>query len=364
MKLLLIIPHLGGGGAERVTAQLARHLNPDRFEIHLALITDDAPGAEPPPEWVSIHRLHATRVRSSWLQIVKLIWNLRPAIVLSGMVHLNALLLLLKPLLPAKTKLLVRQNTTASASAKMRSARWIYRHLYPRANRIICQSAAMANDLAINFSLPPTSIEVLPNPIDTEAIQTATSQTESSHTGPHLLSIGRLAPEKGIDLLLYALPTVRQIYPQAKLTILGIGPLRDSLTTLSEKLALTNAVHFAGHDIPANYYNQTTLFVLPSRYEGMPNALLEAAAAGLPLVSTPCCEGVRELLANAPGTWLSHEITAPALAQSILTALEATADYPQQPARFTHAFLAPFELTNAISTWEAFLLSIAHEAHA
>jgi glycosyltransferase involved in cell wall biosynthesis len=68
---------------------------------------------------------------------------------------------------------------------------------------------------------------------------------------------------------------------------------------------------------------EATLFVLPSRHEGMPNALLEAAAAGLPLVATPASGGVVDLLRGRPGAWLAKEISAKALAVAIIAALEA-----------------------------------------
>src|SRR5258707_231410 len=112
VKLLLVIPHLGGGGAEHVIATLARHLDPQCFQIHLALFTTDGPGAETPLAWVTVHRFHASRVRHAWFPLLRLIRTERPHAILSGMAHLNFLLLLLKPFLPRGAALFVRQNTT------------------------------------------------------------------------------------------------------------------------------------------------------------------------------------------------------------------------------------------------------------
>jgi glycosyltransferase involved in cell wall biosynthesis len=350
IKLLLAIPHLGGGGAERVFAQLARHLNPSIFEIHLALITEDASGAIEPPQWVTVHRFHPGRVRKAAPQLLAIIRTLKPHIVLSGMAHLNFLLLLLKPLLPSETRILVRQNTTASSAAHTALSRLLYRTLYPRADLVLCQSQAMAADLIRHFAIAPDKLSVLNNPIDFPR-QSMSVRATGVRT---LLAVGRLSPEKGLDLLLEALVNVRAVHPHVKLTILGVGAEQTKLKALTIVLGLSNCVEFAGHADPTQYYMRSILFVLPSRYEGMPNALLEAAAAGLPIVATPCSDGLSELLQEAPGAWISAAITAEALASSILTALDTLA--AQSVQRYEHAFVATFKTKTAITAYEQVLI--------
>jgi glycosyltransferase involved in cell wall biosynthesis len=347
LRLLLLIPHLGGGGAERITAILAQYLDRHRFEVHLCLLTADGPGAQQPPDWVRVHRLQCSRVRHAWLPLLRLIHAQRPDVILSGMAHLNFLILLLKPFLPRRTRILVRQNTTASAAARTRLSRIPYRHLYPRADSIICQSPAMAADLKAHFRLPNSKLQILPNPVNITAMP---SEPASFSTTLHLLAVGRLSREKGLDLLLHALPRIRTIHPKLRLTILGTGPEASNLHKLATQLGLADAVTFPGYRDPADYYAASTLFVLPSRYEGMPNVLLEAAAAGLPIVATPCSVGVSDLLQNAPGTWLTASISAESLAETILTAL---AQLQIPPQRFHHAFLTPFEAQAAVAAYAA-----------
>ncbi len=363
IKLLLAIPHLGGGGAERVIANLAWHLDPQRFEIHLVLLTEDGPGAEASPEWVIVHRFEARRVRNAWFRLLRLIRAERPDVILSGMAHLNFLLLLLKPFFPRRTALLIRQNTTASTAATSVLTRRAYRYLYPRADRIICQSQNMADDLCRSFGIVPEKLVVLTNPVDVAGIRAAYAAQIESHsaTAPHLLCVGRLSPEKGVDLLLHALPAVKAIHPNVHLTILGTGSVANYLQQLAVQLGLENAVTFAGYTDPANYYATTTLFVLPSRYEGMPNALLEAAAAGLPITATPCCTGVMDLLHGAPGVWCTPAITQDALAETILTALAELKSSPHSQARINHAFLAPFELPTAIAAYASLIENAANQ---
>ena len=386
-KLLLLIPHLGGGGAEQVTAKLARDLDPNRFEIHLCLITSDGLGATDPPPWVTLHRFRLKRVRHAWLKLIRLIRAEQPHVVLSNMAHLNFLLLAIKPFLPRQTRILIRQNAPASAVAKTWLSRLAYRHLYPLADTILCQSQAMARDLEDAFAIPRHKLKVLVNPIDKldiatldTAIATNSRQISSAEADrtsapsayppindtptndpptnawPRILTVARLSPEKGIDLLLNALPEIRRRYPSMCLEILGAGPEEASLRKLALALNLEDAVYFRGYiEHPSRHYPNATLFALPSRQEGMPNALLEAAAAGLPLVATPCSEGLSDLLRGAPGTWISATISANSLAETILCALATLPNCLTSPRRFQHDFLTPFESKTAIAAYEALL---------
>ena len=95
---------------------------------------------------------------------------------------------------------------------------------------------------------------------------------------------------------------VRERFPDVKLILVGAGREEQALKSLCRQLGMEDAVGFAGHvDPPYAFFARTTLFVLPSRHEGMPNALLEAAAAGLPIVATPASGGVVDLLTRPSG---------------------------------------------------------------
>jgi glycosyltransferase involved in cell wall biosynthesis len=357
-RLLLAIPHLGGGGAERVIALLARHLDPALFEIHMAVLAPDGPGAPALPSHVIVHRLNCLRVRNALFPLLKLIWSIKPRLVLSGMAHLNFLIILLEPFLPHSTRILLRQNTTASAAAQGRLTRLAYRCLYPRAHRILCQSTAMADDLVTHFGLAREKLSVLHNPVETaERKDTLSGQhahSANGQTAPNLLYVGRLSHEKGTDLLLHAFAKLHPYQSHATLTILGTGPEEATLRHLSQSLGIDAQVRFEGHANPAEYFRTASLFVLSSRYEGVPNALLEAAAAGLPIVATPASAGIGALLRKAPGCWLASEITVPALAEALHQALAAL---PQLPLRLTHRFLEPFRLEPAIAAYTELLLA-------
>lgn len=362
LKLLLLIPHLGGGGAERVIAQLARHLDPSRFTVHLGLIAQDFPGAESLPAAVKVHRLECKRVRWAAPSLLRIVRAIQPDVILSGMAHLNFLILLLRPFMPRRTRILVRQNTTASASATGLLIRAAYRYLYPRADGIVCQSQAMADDLVEGFGILRNKLVVLANPIDIPH-EFANSSESSDHwppdSWPCLLVVGRLSPEKGIDLLLKAMPKIVEKFPRTHAVILGNGPEADSLQRLAGELGLINAMTLAGHrdDVSAAFAG-ATLFVQPSRYEGMSNALLEAAAAGLPIFATPASQGICDLLKDAPATWVAPAITTDSIAETILQALTVLRSNGAQP-RLKHAFLAPYATHTAIAAYTGYLESYA-----
>lgn len=339
-RILLLLSHLGGGGAEHVVALLARDLSQKKYEVHLGLVGLGGTRGATIPAWVTVHALGARRARAGAFPLLRLIWRLRPAVVLTGAAEVSFLVLLLRPLFPPRTSVLVRQNATVTSLLEYgrlpRFMSLLYRLLYRNSDHLICQSGAMAKDLALALGIDDEQIAVLPNPVDFAGIRAAAHKPAMrSSAGPQLLAVGRLSPEKGFDLLLNALVIVRERFPEAHLILAGAGPEEAALKLLCRELELEKTVCFAGQvDQPYQYFASTTLFVLSSRHEGMPNALLEAAAAGLPLAATPASGGLVDLLHGRPGAWVANEITAAALAVTIITGLETV----QPGQRFTHAF--------------------------
>lgn len=368
IRLLLLIPHLGGGGAEQVTAQLAMHLDPRRFDLHLATVTADHAGVPPLPTSLTVHHLDRSRVRHASRQILNLVHTLQPDLLFSGMAHLSFLILALKPLLPRHTRILVRQNTTASAVATTRFHRLRYRLLYPKADMILCQSQAMADDLSHRFSIARDKISIHANPINVGSIRAATQllrkrYPSQSLSEPRLLCVARLAHEKGIDLLLQCFVNVLRACPGATLTILGNGPLQAQLQHLSRCLGIDHAVSFPGFSSDlTHHYARSTLFVLPSRYEGMPNALLEAAAAQLPIVTTPASQGLIDLVNGQPGVWLTPGIDPESIAETILLALGELQRSARNTNLFDHPFLAPFETCQSIASYSACFERVVQQA--
>jgi len=353
----LLIPHLGGGGAERVMVLVARNIPADKYELHLVLITQ-AEAEEALPSWVTVHALGASRVRAGAWALLRLVRRLKPDLILSGIFHSNFLVLLLRPFFPSGSRVIVRQNGTVSAALDFGGLPWytrtLYRLLYRRADRVICQTRAMADDIARELGVADARLVVLPNPVDVEEIRRSPDRNEAlpAYSGSRLLAVGRLSREKGFDLLLRAMVLVRKEYPSADLLIAGSGPEEAALKVECHEFGLDEAVRFVGHVAnPWSCFSKVALYVLPSRHEGLPNALLEAAAAGLPIVALPACDGLVDLLRGQPGVWLAPEVSAEALAASLLTALGAL----RPGERYPHAFVDAFRIDRAIQAYESLI---------
>lgn len=331
-KVLFLFPFPslgGGGGAQQVFATLLRHLDRDRFELHLALLQAERGPNDGIPEGVSVYNLNCSRTRYVVPTLIGLIRDLRPSVALSTVGHMNLALLLCRPLLPRSTRLLVRESTTLQAylqQATNHPQAWaaLYRLLYKHADTVICLSDAMQQEMEEQFRVPRTRLVRIYNPVDVERIRSLARLHKSPYTGsgPHLMAAGRFVREKGIDLLLDAMPHVVTAFPQATLTLLGEGPLASELKQQAERLKIGDAVKFAGVQAnPWHYFRDASLVIVPSRVDGFSSVPLEALALGTRVVATDCPGGIREVAQTNDGIVLVPSDDANALGEGIVSAL-------------------------------------------
>lgn len=351
-RVLLLIPHLGIGGAQRVTATIARNLDPLVYEAHLALLTQSTFPEGELPEKVQIHCLGAKRARYATLDLIALVCELRPRLIFIGMAHLAPLIPLLRMMLPRQTRIIIRQNgTLASMLAGIRPpslSRLVLAAAYKLADTILCQTQSTAHAVQREFHLDQNRIRVLCNPVDIENIRQSSS-CPGSRGDPYLLAAGRLVPEKGFDLLLGAMARLKADFPALRLLIAGSGPRQMALQFQSRRLGLQNHVVFLGEvRSPSHYFSNALAFVLSSRRDELPNALLEAAAGGLPIIATAASRGLTDLVRGRPGVWLAENATTDSLEGTLRRAL--TAIRPNQ--RFEHNWIQPFALAPAIAAYE------------
>jgi glycosyltransferase involved in cell wall biosynthesis len=325
-RVLLLVPSLIHGGAQRVFSTLLRHLDRERFEIHLALLEAKGAFLADVPGDVVVHDLKVARIRYALPGIVKAIWKIRPRTVLSTLVYVNLTLLFSKPLLPRGTRVIVRESTAPGAFLSQETRyprlwRWMIRRLYRKADRVVCLSDAMLSEMAEHFAVPREKLVRICNPVDVEAVRklSGVGGNPFSGPGPRLVTAGRLSREKGLDVLLDSMPAVVQRSPGVQLIILGDGPLEEELRAQAKRLCLTGAVVFAGfQQNPWPYLKHADLFILPSRYEGLPNALLEALALGTPVVASDCPGAMQELRGSGTPIHLVPPEDPIALANAIL----------------------------------------------
>ena len=184
IRVLLLIPHLGTGGAQRVTATLATHLDADKYAVHLALITQASIAGADIPASVRIHCLGARRARYAALRLIALARELRPDLIFIGMAHLAPMALLPRLLLAARTRIVLRQNGALSsllaALGPGNVSRLILAAAYRRADMIICQTESTAEELKRELRLDKDRVRVLPNPVDIQALRETCSRPSAS----------------------------------------------------------------------------------------------------------------------------------------------------------------------------------------
>jgi glycosyltransferase involved in cell wall biosynthesis len=363
-RVLFLMPNLGGGGAERVMVTLLRHLDRACFEPHLALVEAAGPLLKEVPADVPLHDLKTKRVRYAFPGIIRLARKLRPHAIHSAMCELNMAAVLSRPFLPPGLRLLMREDSSPSAqNAQSRKHpllwNWLYRKLYPRADKIICVGDYVLNDLAENFGISRSQMARVYNPVDVNMARRLAEAGDNPYCGkgPHLVAAGRLSREKGADVLLDAMPLVRAAISDADLTLLGEGPLKPDLLAQRERLGLNEAVHLVGFQPnPFPYFKHADLFILPSRFEGLPLVVLEALAVGTPVVASDCPGAVREILADCPVARLVPPSDPKALAEGIVSAAGLAAK-ELQPDERLDAFLSRFDVKTLVRDYEEILES-------
>ena len=331
-RVLFVIPSLRLGGAERVVTLLANHLPRERFEVHVALV--DAVGeflSELAPD-VQVHDLRAGRVRRAVVPLARLARRLRPDVIVPNLGYLNLALLATRAALPRGTRVVPVEHTTLSGEVAEQPLPWLrgpaYRWLYPRADRIVACSHAIADDLVAQFGIAPAKLVMIRNPIDEPRIARALASAVSPFAGdgPHVVGVGRLARVKGYDRLLDAFAIAAAEHPTAELWLVGDGPERAALEARAHELGLAKRVHFAGFQAePYPWMRFSTAFVQSSRREGLPVAVIEAAACGARLIAFDCPGGTREILSAIPGAQLVPDGDIAGLARALGRALDAEA---------------------------------------
>jgi glycosyltransferase involved in cell wall biosynthesis len=330
-RVLFLLPSLRGGGAERVFSVLLQHLDRRSVEPHLALLQVEGSYLQDIPSDVPIHQLNVSRARYALPAIVRLVRRIKPRTVLSTLGQTNIALILSAPLFPRGTRIVLREASFPSLnladSGHPRLWGKLYR-LYRRADKVICLSDSLVDEMAQQFNVPKEKLVRIYNPVDFDRVRKLARCGTSpySGSGPHLVAAGRLSREKGFDLLLAAMPVVLTRFPQASLTILGQGPLAIDLAAQAQRLGISEAVRLAGfQQNPWLYLKHANVFVLPSRYEGLPCVLLEALALATPVVVTDCSRAIAELRASYPRLVLVPPEAPEALAEAIISVCSAVA---------------------------------------
>lgn len=341
-KVSFVLPSFAGGGAERVMVKLANTLDQNRFEASFVVLEETGPLRNEVAPYIPVYSLGRPRVRTALLKLRQTLQHLSPAFVVTTMGYLNLSVLLACHFGFAGTQFLIREANAPEATLRAfrfpRLVRLLYKILYPQAQSVICPSWAISDRLVYEFSIPPERLHVLRNPVDVATIRKSAKKDIPLEDGLVYVAAGRLTEQKGFDRLLDMFAKLKK---ETRLQILGDGPLKSSLRKQAVALDISDRVAFLGFkDEPWPYYAAADAFVMPSRWEGMPNAALEALACGTPVIATPESGGIGEVAALAPDGAV-HVVAAGVPFVAAMNAIVRRPDEKPRPSLLPEAFLLP-----------------------
>lgn len=304
--VLLFVPTLRGGGAERAMLNTAKAFLYQGYEVKIAVCQLVGEYIAEVPDEIEIIDLKSSRVMTGVFKLLFFVRRIRPILLLSTLTHTNVAICLSKPLFPRGVKLVLRESSTPSMTLKETSriyVKFMFKMIpffYRLADGIAAVSFGVKRDLEENFGIRAEKIFLAPNAVVTDEIQSLAAQAPDIWPeGQVVLCVGRLVPAKNFSMMLRAFSKVADQVENCKLVILGEGPERKKLVHVISKLGLEEKVLMPGFKSnPYSYMSRCSVFVLSSNREGFPNVLVQAVYCGAKVVATNCKSGPSDLLVN------------------------------------------------------------------
>lgn len=294
--LLFYINAIHEGGAERVIIQLAKHFAENGYKSILVTSFIDKNEYIVPENVIRLslegNVILQSRLKKNIFRIVslrRLCKKYNPVAVISFMAEPNYRAILATFGLPTKTVISVRNDPQKEYAGKL--GHFLASHLLPMADGCVFQTDEAKRWFSLKLQ---RKSRVIFNDVDPVFFKT------EYVGGKDIVALGRLTEQKNHEMLIKAFKTVHDKYPKEKLKIYGNGHLQNTLKQLIKELDLSDVVELAGLTTNApEVLAHCKQFVLSSDYEGMPNALMEAMAIGVPSISTDCpCGGPKMLIEN------------------------------------------------------------------
>ena len=309
-RILVITRQLTSGGAERIAANVATELN--NGETKTWLLVFDGTGATYPcgTDIIDLKSPIQSRILDKAIWYIKIWNNVRKIKKNLNITHTISFLNepdLINILTAGKGKTIVSVRNRRSMLNKNVITKIKDIFVFNRADLIVSLSNGVKDDLIDYYKINGEKIRVIYNACDIEEITNKAYDYDNTDFSFYynkektVISAGRLTKQKGQWHLIRAFRKVVNRIPEARLMILGQGIEEEYLKALISDLSLENNVIMLGYQSnPYCYLKKADIFAFPSLYEGFGNILLEAMACGLPIISSDCIAGPRELL--EPGT--------------------------------------------------------------
>lgn len=308
IKILFVLDSLGLGGAQSVILNILKYIDRNKFNAELALFTLEGDYMNNLPEDITYYDLNSVRTRYMIFSLIRLLREIKPQIIFSTLLKVNAAINIAVKLAGVSPKVIIRSSNFFSSKFRDEPfytnilSRWANRN----ADSIVATTEEMRSDMYKNFSIPLNKIKVIYNPVDIKfidemsrkPIEDSSFEINSRKNSPLIISMGRLTDQKGYSYLLKAFQIVRSNLP-AKLVILGRGDKKEELENLAGNLNIDKFVIFLGFQSnPYRLMARSDVFVLSSLWEGFPNALIEAMTCRVPVISTDCSSGPKEIITS------------------------------------------------------------------
>lgn len=302
----IILHDLRMGGAERVMLQLAEALLEEGIPVELILAHAEGALLSQVPANLQIVDLNVNNPLTMLVKVIQYLRMNRPKALISPFEVTSLVAVLAKFLSHTSTRVVVRLSVALSKHKRVWFKKLLERMavslLYRFADAIIAVSHGVAKDFSLYSGIPLQRIQVVYNPIISENFMQDRDQPVDhplllgNEKLPMILGVGRLTEQKDFPTLLRAFDMVVKERP-ARLIILGEGEDRQRLESLASQLNIQNRVYFPGITVnPLAFMKRASVFVLSSKWEGLPGALIQALACGCPVVSTDCPSGPSEIL--------------------------------------------------------------------
>lgn len=311
-KIAIMLPKLSGGGISRTRTTLAKGLlDSGHVDVEFLLERDGGELRHLVPNDCTVVELGKLRFRYLVPALVRYFRTQSPDVLLTSKELHTFAAIIARFITGSRVRIFPTMH--GDFSERMSGNRlaherfWMpyaVRAFYSRANGVIAVSSGVRKGLLRATNLHENHVRRIYNPFDLRGIETSAGQ-QDKHEAPYsqkgdgvatLVAAGRLAPQKDYQTLLRAVAIARKEIPM-KLIVLGEGKLRKDLEELTTELGLSDVVDWAGFiENPFPAIRSCDLFVLSSRWEGLPGVLVQAFALGKTVVSTDCPHGPAEIL--------------------------------------------------------------------
>lgn len=322
--IVFLLTSFDVGGTERQMVELMCRLDRDLFGLHVACFHRRGPLLDRLARFASSIEEFPIRGFGSPATVTQLrafsTWCRRIGARLVHTCDLYANVFGLPAAALARVDVRIGNRRDVVIPDKSRALLAAQRLAYRAAHVVVANAGAAAAQLG-REGVPASKIRIIPNGVDCDAFAPGAS------TAPprRVVMVANLREEKGHDTLIAAAPRVLAVHPEVKFLIVGDGPLRAMLTQRVSSLALEHSFEFAGerHDVPA-LLSTSDVFVLPSRSEASPNGVIEAMAAGLPIVASRV-GGIPELVESGVSGVLIDPDRPATLADALIDVIERPA---------------------------------------